>query len=100
MVLFRAHVLVSGRVQGVFFRESTRRCAEALGLSGFVRNLSDGRVEALFSGEEEAVHRALDFVRRGPPGAQVTDVHVDLNPPPADADEGSTEFRIQSAPHC
>ena len=98
MAPFRAHVLVSGRVQGVFFRESTRRCAEALCLSGFVRNLPDGRVEALFSGEEAAVHQALDFVHRGPPAAQVIDVHVDLNPPRMGTEEGPTGFRIQSAP--
>jgi len=66
-----AHVLVSGRVQGVWFRESTRRCAEELGLVGFVRNLPDGRVEALFEGDEEAVRAVLVFVREGPPMARV-----------------------------
>ena len=71
MPVFQADVLVSGRVQGVFFRESTRRRAESLGLSGFVRNLPDGRVEAHFAGEESAVRRAVDFVRQGPTGARV-----------------------------
>ena len=69
------HVLVTGRVQGVFFRESTRREADALGLSGWVRNLPDGRVEAVFSGPRERCERALAFVNVGPPAASVT--HVD-----------------------
>jgi acylphosphatase len=69
------HVFVTGRVQGVFFRESTRREAEALGLSGWVRNLADGRVEAVFNGPRERCERALFFVRTGPPTASVT--HVD-----------------------
>ena len=69
------HVWVTGRVQGVFFRESTRREAAALGLSGWVRNLQDGRVEAVFSGSRERCERALEFVRVGPPAASVT--HVD-----------------------
>ena len=65
------HVMIEGRVQGVYFRESTRRMAEALGLSGYVRNLSDGRVEAFFVGESQTVEKALDFVSTGPPGARV-----------------------------
>jgi acylphosphatase len=65
------HVWVEGRVQGVFFRDSTRRRASELGLRGWVRNLSDGRVEALFVGSEEACEKALDFVGVGPPGAVV-----------------------------
>ena len=64
--MIRAHVLVSGRVQGVWFRESTRERAEQLGLTGWVRNLRDGRVEAVFEGEPEAVDAALDFCRTGP----------------------------------
>ena len=74
MAQCRLHVLIRGRVQGVFFRESTRRQAEELGLSGFVRNLPDGCVEAYFVGEEEAVQSGLDFLRRGPPGARVDSV--------------------------
>lgn len=67
----RAHVFISGRVQGVWFRESTRRRAEELGLAGWVRNLPDGRVEALFEGEASAVRRAVDYVRDGPVHARV-----------------------------
>ena len=68
------HVWVEGRVQGVFFRDSTRREADALSLSGWVRNLPDGRVEALFVGTRDACERALAFVRTGPPNAAVTRV--------------------------
>jgi acylphosphatase len=70
----RLHVWVRGRVQGVFFRDSTRQAAVALGLHGWVRNLPDGRVEAVFEGDEEACGKALEFVRRGPPHARVDDV--------------------------
>ena len=76
MTLRRVHVFIEGRVQGVYFRESTRQHAEMLGLSGYVRNLFDGRVEALFQGEEQAVQKALDFVAHGPPRAQVESVSV------------------------
>ena len=67
---------VSGRVQGVMFRESTRRHASALGLSGWVRNLPDHRVEAFFAGTREQCERALAFVRVGPPAASVDGVDV------------------------
>jgi acylphosphatase len=73
----RAHVFVSGRVQGVWFRESTRSRADELGLRGWVRNLPDGRVEALFEGEAKAVRLALDWVREGPTHARVEEVVVD-----------------------
>jgi acylphosphatase len=68
---------VHGRVQGVFFRESTRREAVALGLSGWVRNLPDGRVECCFIGPREMCERALAFVRVGPPSASVSRVDVE-----------------------
>jgi len=67
----RTRVIVAGRVQGVWFRESTRRCAEELGLQGWVRNRVDGRVEAELEGEEAAVLAAIDFVKRGPELARV-----------------------------
>ena len=72
----RAHVYVSGRVQGVFFRTETQDEAERKGLTGWVRNLSDGRVEAVFEGEEDRVTQLVEFCRRGPPGARVTKVEV------------------------
>jgi acylphosphatase len=68
---------VSGRVQGVWFRESTRRRAEELGVVGWVRNLPDGRVEALFEGAATAVAAAVEFVRRGPPLARVEQASVE-----------------------
>ena len=65
------HVWVEGIVQGVFFRDSTRGEARRLGLAGWTRNLPDGRVEAVFQGRQDSCEKALDFVRRGPPGARV-----------------------------
>lgn len=72
----RAHVFVSGRVQGVFFRSEARHEARIRGVKGWVRNLPDGRVEAVFEGEEEAVKELIDFCKWGPPGAKVTKVDV------------------------
>jgi len=72
----RVHVFVSGRVQGVFFRHHTSERAAQLGLSGWVRNLDDGRVEAVFEGEREKVDEMLKFCSNGPPGARVSDVDV------------------------
>ena len=63
--------LVSGRVQGVFFRASTREQAQLLGLSGHVRNLADGRVEVIASGGQAAVETLQEWLRHGPPHAQV-----------------------------
>jgi len=68
--------VVRGRVQGVFFRDSVRRRAVALGVTGFVRNRSDGAVEAVFEGAPETVEQMLDFVRRGPGRAELEDVEV------------------------
>lgn len=73
----RAHVFVSGMVQGVFFRAETADVARRLGLTGWVRNLPDGRVEALFEGEKDRVEKAVDFCRRGPSGALVRDLDLD-----------------------
>ncbi len=70
------HVWVAGHVQGVFFRDATRREARALKLGGWVRNLADGRVEALFVGSRGACERALAFVKAGPPRARVEHVEA------------------------
>lgn len=70
----RTRVTVDGRVQGVFFRDSTRQMACALGLAGWVRNLPDGRVEAVFEGDAESVAQAAAWMRRGPNRAVVTSV--------------------------
>ena len=76
MMKARAHVHISGYVTGVFFRYHTRELAQRLGLRGWVRNTPDGRVEAVFEGEKEAVERMLNFCHRGPSGARVTNVEV------------------------
>jgi len=70
----RVHLLVSGRVQGVFYRQSTVDEARRLGLAGWVRNLPDGRVEVLAEGEREGLEALARFCRRGPPAARVDDV--------------------------
>lgn len=67
---------VSGRVQGVFYRASTRQKATELGCSGYARNLSDGRVEVLAVGEPQAVHALLEWLWHGPPAAHVKQVEV------------------------
>jgi acylphosphatase len=72
----RAHVFITGRVQGVFFRSETRYEAKRLDVAGWVRNTPDGKVEAVFEGEEKSVKQIIEFCRRGPPEARVTDVHV------------------------
>ncbi len=76
MAKTRAHVYVTGKVQGVFFRQNTKRQAQSRGVYGWVRNLEDGRVEAVFEGEEEAVKAVVEFCRVGPKTAQVSDVAV------------------------
>jgi acylphosphatase len=86
----RYRVLVSGRVQGVFFRDSCRRVAEEHGVAGWVRNLPDGRVEAVFEGQPEAVGRLVDWARRGPRRAVVAEATVQGEPP-----EGLATFRIR-----
>jgi len=78
-----------GRVQGVFFRDTTRRRAESLGVAGWVTNRDDGAVEAAFEGDEEAVEAMVEFCRRGPGRAEVTRLEVTEEEP-----EGLTGFRI------
>ena len=71
-----AHVIVSGRVQGVWFRGNAQQVAAAAGVHGWVRNLPDRRVEAVLQGERAAVESVIDFMRTGPPGAAVIDCVV------------------------
>lgn len=85
----RRRVIVTGRVQGVWFRDSTRGEAVRLGLNGWVRNLADGSVEAVFEGPAEQVESAVRWVHRGPERAVVDTVTV-----VSEAPEGLTEFRI------
>ena len=71
------HVLISGRVQGVFFRAYTRETAIELNLTGWVRNLYDGRVEAIFEGDDKNIQSMLEWCKQGPPHAVVR--HVDVS---------------------
>ena len=70
------HVLISGRVQGVWFRSSTKQKAEQLGVTGWVRNTKDGRVEAIFEGEENSVKSLIEWCHHGPPLAKIEKVEV------------------------
>lgn len=72
----RAHIFVSGRVQGVFFRDHTQRWASSLNLTGWVKNIRDGRVEALAEGDKEKVEELISRLKEGPPSAQVDRVDV------------------------
>jgi acylphosphatase len=74
--VIHVHVFVSGRVQGVGYRVSTYRMALQLGLKGWVKNLADGRVEAVFEGEKMVVDRMLEWCRQGPIGSIVKDVAI------------------------
>ena len=82
----RAHVLVRGAVQGVFFRAETRNRARSLGVDGWVRNTPDGAVEAVFEGDDERVESMVEWCRRGPAGATVDEVEVAWVEP--EAEEG------------
>jgi len=74
----RAHLLIEGRVQGVFFRAYTQEEARKRALTGWVRNLYDGRVEAVFEGEEKEVRSIIGWCHSGPTRAVVTNVSVDI----------------------
>ncbi len=86
----RLHVWIGGRVQGVFFRETTRQVAQELGLVGWVKNLPDGRVEAVFQGDAGACGKALEWARIGPPSARVTSVEEGWE----EEDESLNTFKI------
>jgi acylphosphatase len=75
-----AHVFIDGRVQGVFYRAFTRELAHNLGLTGWVRNLIDGRVEVLFEGEKKVIQKAIRACYTGPPGARVSNIDVTWEP--------------------
>lgn len=86
----RSHIWVAGRVQGVFFRQETARKARSRGVSGWVRNLPDGRVEAVLEGLPEDVAAVVEWARAGPPMAHVERVEVEDQTP-----EGESGFRIR-----
>ena len=87
----RRRVVVRGRVQGVFFRDTTRRRAEQLGVAGWARNRGDGSVEAVFEGEADAVEAMLQFVRQGPGRAVVSEVETHEEEPTGEAGSGSAD---------
>lgn len=86
----RAHVFVSGRVQGVYYRASTRDRAREAGVDGWVRNLDDGRVEAVFEGPESAVESMIEWCETGSRAAEVEAVDVTTEPP-----EGVEGFEVR-----
>jgi acylphosphatase len=73
----RCHIFVSGRVQGVFFRQNTLKKAKELKLKGWVRNTEDKKVEAVFEGEKEKIEKMLDWIKIGPPLARVEDIKIE-----------------------
>jgi acylphosphatase len=81
MARVRAHLFISGRVQGVFFRACTREEAEKRNLTGWVKNLCDGRVEAVFEGDEKVVQSMISWCHNGPPQAVVSGVSVEVEEP-------------------
>ncbi len=86
----RAHVHISGRVQGVYYRANTREQARERGVDGWVRNLDDGRVEAVFEGPSDAVESLVDWCHEGSPAASVESVESTREPP-----EGIEGFSIR-----
>lgn len=86
----RRRVVVHGHVQGVFFRDSTRREAARRGVAGWVRNRGDGAVEAVFEGDPETVAELVAFCERGPRGAEVREVETSEEPA-----EGLSGFEVR-----
>lgn len=86
----RAHVIVSGHVQGVFFRAFVQERASSLGVTGWVKNRPDGKVEAVFEGQARSVSEMVEACRQGPPRARVDDVVVMME----DCKGGSATFSI------
>lgn len=80
-MMARIHVLISGEVQGVFFRAATRRAAAGIGVTGWVRNLPDGMVEVVAEGRKPQLDRLIDFCRRGPEGAKVDEISIEWGKP-------------------
>jgi len=86
----RAHVRIYGRVQGVWFRAHTKDIADKLGIKGWVRNVPDGSVEAVFEGDDESVEKIIEWCHRGPPLARVERVEVEYEEP-----RGEEKFEIR-----
>ncbi|MDD5722449.1 MAG: acylphosphatase [Syntrophales bacterium] len=88
----RVHVFITGRVQGVFFRAETKKQASALGLKGWVRNLYDRRVEAVFEGSESDIGAMIDWCRKGPNLSHVAGVEIVEETPTAGFDDFSIRY--------
>jgi len=86
----RAHVIISGRVQGVWYRASTKQKAEELGITGWVKNTDEGNVEALFEGDKAVIDEMIAWCWKGPPLAKVKNVKIS----PYNIDENYTDFVV------
>lgn len=84
------HLIVSGRVQGVFFRDNTRRKATELGLHGYAKNLKDGNVEVIAQGNKDKINELIDFIKKGPGIAKVADMKIKHKEP-----ENFNKFEIR-----
>ncbi len=87
----KKHIFISGRVQGVGFRHFTKTHARSLGVKGWVRNLQDGRVEAIFQGDEQLVNQLIEKCKRGPRSAYVQSIEVDEEK----EEDAFTEFKVR-----
>ena len=75
--MFQVYLIISGKVQGVFYRVSCQEIAQGLGLTGWVKNLPTGQVEILAQGEKEKIEKLIEWCNKGPPGAKVSEVKVE-----------------------
>jgi acylphosphatase len=92
MAKARAHLLISGRVQGVFYRAFTEDAARKCGLRGWVRNTEGGDVEAVLEGERKDIERAIGILREGPPAARVSNIDVRWQPHAGEFDTFSVRY--------
>lgn len=94
LIEVRAHLFLSGKIQGVFFRDSMKKKAEKLGVSGWVKNLKDGRVEAVFEGKKDKVESMVKWSNKGPILAKVEDLEADWEEPKGNFKEFDIKYEI------
>jgi len=87
----RAHIILTGRVQGVFFRDGTKNKARALGLKGWVRNVDSDKVEVMAEGEEDKLRELVEYCKKGPDAAEVSDIEIEYS----DASGGFEGFSVR-----
>ena len=92
VVKLQVQVVISGRVQGVWFRANTKQRAEQLGINGWVKNTADGKVVALFEGDEKHIQEMIEWCHYGPPLAKVENVEVKKQPASSDFDQFSVRY--------